>query len=212
MVSTATGPQPESPASGASSGPAAPADPAAAVAPAAPGRGRGRGTWLDLVRTLLVVLAFVALIVLLVPRPGTLPRPGVDVPAAVEGARTQLGFTPAEPGGLPQGWQPTAVETRRGTDGIATFHISYITTDGLYAGVDQAASSTKGWIDANNGGGERLADVTLDGVTWQQFARPDRQYTSLLLERPDRVYLVTTKQGGLEAASTLARALRLPPG
>ncbi|HYY10768.1 MAG TPA: hypothetical protein VE781_07500, partial [Kineosporiaceae bacterium] len=59
--------------------------------------------------------------------------------------------------------------------------------------------------------GDRLADVTLDGVVWQQYARTDRQYTSLLLERPGRVVLVTTKQGGLATASLLARALKVPP-
>ena len=203
-MSTATGPQPETPAP-------APAGTTPGPVPQGVPR-RRRGSWVDLVRTMLVVLAFVALIVLLVPRPGQLPRPAVDVQQAATGLDSQLGFAPLVPQGLPAGWQANSAETRSSTDGVTSFHIGYLTPEGLYAGVDQAASAfPRHWLDVNNAGGDRLADVTLDGVVWQQYARTDRQYTSLLLERPGRVVLVTTKQGGLATASLLARALKVPP-
>ncbi|MGN6219060.1 MAG: hypothetical protein ACTHNQ_06120, partial [Microbacterium sp.] len=76
-MSTAAGPQTPPPTPGADE----PASP-----PPGPARRGVRGTWVDLVRTMLVVLAFVALIVLLVPRPGELPRPAVDAPAAATAA------------------------------------------------------------------------------------------------------------------------------
>jgi hypothetical protein len=194
-VSTATGPQP----------------PGAPEQSQQPPPRRGRGTWGDMLRTMLVVLAFVVLIVLLVPRPGQLPRPQVDVASAVSGAESQLGFRPIVPAGLPAGWTPNAAETRNGTDGVTAFHIGYITTDGLYAGVDQAASVTKEWLNANDAAGKPVGEVTIDGVTWQQLYSEEQQYTSLLLQRSRQVILVTTKQGGVETASVLARALRLAP-
>ena len=199
-VSTATGPQ----------SPPPPPPFEAPERPAAPGR-RVRGTWVDIVRTMIVVLAFVALIVLLVPRPGQLPRPTVDVASAASGVEGQLGFAPIVPAGLPAGWTPTEAKERDTADGVSSFRIGYITPDGLYAGVDQAASVTKAWLKANQAGGSPVGQVTIDGVVWQQLYQQDSQYTGLLLQRPNQVILVTTKQGGVRTATVLARALRVPP-
>jgi hypothetical protein len=192
-VSTATGPQPGAPEQ--------------SPQPQPPAR-RGRGTWGDMLRTMLVVLAFVLLIVLLVPRPGQLPRRQVDIASAVSGAESQIGFRPIVPAGLPAGWTPNAAETRNGA-GVTAFHSGYLTADGLYAGVDEAASTTREWLDANTAAGKPVGEVTIDGVTWQQLYSEEQQYTSLLLQRPRQVILVTTKQGGVATASVLARALRL---
>jgi hypothetical protein len=123
---------------------------------------------------------------------------------------SQIGFRPVVPAGLPAGWTPNAAEARSTKDGVKAFHIGYITDKGLYAGVDQAASVTKEWLNANDAAGTVVGDVTIDGVTWQQIYQEDTEYTSLLLQRPGRVILVTTRQGGVETASVLARALRLP--
>jgi Protein of unknown function (DUF4245) len=196
-VSTATGPQPPP---GAAEQPQQPQQPA-------PPR-RGRGTWVDMLRTMLVVLAFVVLIVLLVPRPGQLPLPQVDVGSAASGAQSEIGFRPILPAGLPTGWTPNAAEIRE-AGGVRTFHIGYITDKGLYAGVDQASSITTEWLNANDADGTVAGEVKIDGVTWQQLYRDDQEYTSLLLKRTGQVILVTTKQGGVETASVLARALRL---
>ena len=193
-VSTATGPQPP---------------PGAAEQPQQqPPARSGRGTWVDMVRTMLVVLAFVVLIVLLVPRPGQLPRPQVDVGTAVAGVESQLGFRPIVPAGLPSGWTPNAAAVRD-AGGVKAFHIGYITDKGQYAGVDQATSITTEWLNANDAGGTAVGEVKIDGVTWQQLYQQDQEYTSLLLRRSGQVVLVTTRQGGLETASVLVRALRL---
>ena len=198
-VSTATGPQPP---------PGAAEQPQQPQQQPTPARSR-RGTWVDMLRTMLVVLAFVVLIVLLVPRPGQLPRPQVDVGSAVSGVESQVGFRPIVPSGLPAGWTPNAAEVRS-ANRVSSFHVGYLTDKGLYAGVDQAAAITSEWLNANDAGGTAVGEVRVDGVTWQQLYREDQEYTSLLLKRPGQVVLVTTKQGGVDTASVLARALRLP--
>ena len=64
------------------------------------------------------------------------------------------------PAGLPAGWTPNAAEVRTGTDGVKDFHIGYLTADGLYAGVDQAPSITKDWLDANDAGGTPVGEAS----------------------------------------------------
>ncbi len=209
-MSTATGPQTPPPAPEPAPQPLPGGAPAGHGGPVGtPARRRG-GTWVDLVRSMLVVLAFVALIVLLVPRPGPLPRPQVDLAGAAAAAPAQLGFTPVLPADLPPTWQAVSGGARTGVDSVQAFHISYTIDEGpVYAGLDEARSITDRWIEVNTAGGEAVGDVTIDGVTWQQFFDSEEQYTSLLLRRPDRTFLVTTKNGGTEVATALARSLRL---
>jgi hypothetical protein len=176
---------------------------------AVPARRGTRGTVGDMLRTMLVVLAVVVGIVLLVPRPGQIARPAVNVAGAARGAEPALGFPPSVPQGLPAGWVPTSAETRNGTDGVRTWHIGYVTPSGLYAGVEQAAKVTDQWVAVNDAGGTPVASVPIDGVVWQQLEKPERDSTTLLLRTPGRVTLVTSKGGGLAEATVLARSLRI---
>ncbi len=160
----------------------------------------------DMLRSLLVILAIVAVIVLLVPRPSSVPQQDVDVAAAAAGAEPVLGFRPAVPQ-VPQGWTPTSAEPRRGGDGIMTWHVGYLTPTGRYAGVEQAERSTFGWQNALTSGGEPVGTVTVAGRSWEHLYREDRDVTSLILRLPGRVTLVTSKQGGVPDASALAAAV-----
>jgi hypothetical protein len=179
-------------------------------APAPGGRKGVRGTAFDMIRTLVVVLAVVAVIYLLVPRPGRIPPAPVDVPGQAQVAAPDLGFSPLVPKGLPAGWTPTAAERRTGQDGAKVFHIGYVTDKQYYAGVEQATSVSDAWLNINDAGGKPVGTVTIDGVAWQQLEKPERTYTSLLVRRPGQVVLVTSKGGGLADATTLARALHVP--
>jgi Protein of unknown function (DUF4245) len=206
-VSTTTGPQspPPVPDAGAPGGPD----------PAPPPRGRGtRGTVTDMVRTMLVILAVVTVIYFLVPRPNQIVQPAADVGGAAAAAVSELGFAPLVPQGLPADWVPTEAAVRDAADGIKEFHIGYRVgtdvKDNAYAGVEQATRSTARWLEINDAGGTKVGDVTIDGVTWEQRYKPERAYTSLLLQRPNQVILVTSKNGGLAQAEVLARALHVP--
>jgi hypothetical protein len=167
-----------------------------------------------MLRTMLVILAVVALVYFLVPRPNRVVQPAADVGGAAAAATSQLGFTPLIPQGLPADWVPTEAGVRNAADGIKEFHIGYRVgtdvSDNAYAGVEQATRLTARWLEINDAGGTRLADVTVDGTVWEQRYKPARSYTSLLLKRPEQVILITSKNGGLAQAEVLARALHLP--
>jgi hypothetical protein len=206
-VSTTTGPEspPPPPDAGSSAAQERPAGPA-------PRRGT-HGTVADMVRTMFVVLAVVVVVYFLVPRPDQVVQPAADVGGAAATAVSQLGFAPLVPQGLPADWVPTEAAVRNATDGIKEFHIGYRVGTGVkdnaYAGVEQATRLTDHWLQSNDAGGARAADVTLDGTTWEQYYKPERAYTSLLLRRPNQVILVTSKNGGLAQAEVLARALHI---
>jgi Protein of unknown function (DUF4245) len=198
-VSTTTGP---------SSPPPAPDPPPEPETPPAPARGT-RGSVADMIRTMLVVLAVVAVIWALVPRPSRIVQPGADVAGAAAAASQQLGFTPLIPQGLPSDWVATEAAVRNGADGIKDFHIGYTSPQGQ-AGVEQATRLTSYWLKINDSGGTPTGTVLIDGLHWQRIDKTERQQTSLLLQRPNQVILVTSKNGGLAQATLLVRALHVP--
>jgi hypothetical protein len=210
-VSTTTGP--ESSPSGEPPAPEAASSGHQEPAAARPARRGTRGTVGDMVRTLLVILAVVAVVYFLVPRPSGIVQPSADVGGAVAAANSQLGFSPLIPQGLPADWVPTEAAVRKAADGIEEFHLGYRVgtdvNDNAYAGVEQATRLTARWLEGN-GAGAKVADVTVDGNTWQQLSRSEPGSTSLLLRRPNQVILVTSRNGGLAQAEVLARALHVP--
>jgi uncharacterized protein DUF4245 len=162
-----------------------------------------------MLRTMLVVLGVVAVIWALVPRPNRVVQPGADVVGAAAAATQELGFVPLVPQGLPADWVPTEAAVRNAADGIEDFHVGYTSSQGQ-AGVEQATRLTSGWLEINDAGGAWVGRVVIDGVSWEQRYRAGRKYTSLLLQRPNQVILVTSKDGGLAQATVLARALHVP--
>jgi hypothetical protein len=209
-VSATTGPQPSGEPPAPESGSPERQEPAAA----APGRRGTRGTVGDMIRTLVVILAAVAVVYFLVPRPSGIVQPAADVGGAAAAANSQLGFSPLIPQGLPADWVPTEAAVRNGADGIKEFHLGYRVgtdvDDNAAAAVEQTTRLTERWLEGHDAGGAKVADVTIDGNTWQQLDQPQRGATSLLLRRPNQVILVTSKNGGRAQAEVLARALHVP--
>ena len=162
-----------------------------------------------MLRTMLVVLAVVAVIWALVPRPNRVVQPGADVVNAAAAATQELGFTPLVPQGLPADWVATEAAVRTGADGVKEFHLGYTSPQGQ-AGVEQATRLTPGWLEINDAGGRPVGRVVIDGLSWEQRYQPVRNYTSLLLQRPNQVILVTSAGGGLTQATVLVRALHVP--
>ncbi|MDQ1287739.1 MAG: hypothetical protein QG622_1304 [Actinomycetota bacterium] len=161
----------------------------------------------DLVLSLLVIIGMVAVIVALVPFPNSVPRQAVDVAAAARGSTGRLGFAPAVPGSLPSGWTATNVGVRRSADGITTWHIGYLTPDGHYASIEQAAEVTPRWLEIMDSGAVPVGTETVDGTTWERRYKDVRDVVALLHRGKDRTTLVTSKNGGTANAVTLARGI-----
>lgn len=163
-----------------------------------------------MVRSLAVIIAVVAALVLIVPRPNEVVQP-VDVQAAAAGARAGLPFEPAVPSGLPTGWAPRTAKLQRGTDGVQMWLLSYATPKGTFAGVRQGANPTDTWEDRQVTDGGETGTRRVADQDWVVRSRLDRGITSWVLRRPGVTTIVTgtADEADLER---LARSLSLPPG
>ncbi len=164
-----------------------------------------RTTVADMLRTMLVMIAAVGLLVLLVPRPTSVPRPSVDLASAAAGAEAALGFAPATP--VPQGWTVTSARVRRDTGDLPSWTINYLTEEGRSVGLVQAAGWDARWQSSLTHGGEPTGEVRVGGRTWASFDKPERKITSLLSRADDGSTLVLAKGGGLADARRLAELL-----
>jgi hypothetical protein len=161
--------------------------------------------------TLGVLGGFVAVIFFLVPQPSALRQPTPDVGAIARDAGPVLGFAPAVPAGLDEGWSPTSAEVQDGVDGTPTWRVNYVTPSQSWASVIQGAEATKKWENVQIiDGGERGA-VVLDGRTWVVRAREDRGLTAYVLRDPAITTMVAGRASRTELEA-LIRATPLPPG
>ena len=163
-----------------------------------------------MVRSLVVILGIVVVVVLLVPRPNEVRQPEVDVGSAARGARSALGFEPSVPGGLPEGWSATSAGARRGTDGVTTWRMNYVTPAQRFAAVSQAAGPTRAWEDRQVTDGREQGRVQVAGRSWVVRSRTDRGITSWVLRGAD-VTTVVTGTARRDELSRLAESLRPLP-
>jgi hypothetical protein len=174
----------------------------------APAGGRSRKSAADMVRTMVVIIGFVSVIVLLVPRPNEVTQPAVDPAAAAAGARTALPFTPAVPTGLPGGWVARTAKTQVGTDDVTMWLLQYRTPAGDYAAVRQAADPTADWEARQVTDGREDGTVRIGSRDWVVRSRTDRGITSWVL-REGRLTTIVTGTASVEDLTTLAT--KLPP-
>jgi hypothetical protein len=163
-----------------------------------------------MLRSLLVVGAFVVLLVVIVPRPSAVNQPPIDVTGTAQGAATEAGFPIDQPVGLPDEWKATAAYLLNATDGISTWHVGYETADAQYAALEQAANVTFDWTSVSTGGGTPAGTQDVDGVTWTRLMHDNRLQRTLLLKQGDVTTLVTGT-ASWDDLGTLAASLRAVP-
>ncbi len=160
-----------------------------------------------MVRSLLVILAVIGVLLLIVPRPNKLSTESVDVVQAAASAHGQLGFEPAVPKALPDGWTAVAASVQQATGRIPTWHLSYLTPSGRYAGIQQAAHPTQAWENHQvTDGSSRQGEHQAAGRTWLVRSRTDRGITSWVLREPEQT-IVLTGTAGEQELDQLASAL-----
>lgn len=196
------------------------ATPVQPPAPDAPGeqvvvRRRGRGTVADLLRSLLVILAIVGLLVLIVPRPKSIPdQKRVDVGVAAAQATRTLGFPVSVPQGLPESWLPRQAEVREGQGkGVSTWRLTYLTPAEHWASVVQAGEYAVPWENREVSYGKATGTRDIDGVSWTVRNLPERSYLTLVHRAPgDRVTTIVTCACDDAELVTLVRSLEPAPG
>jgi Protein of unknown function (DUF4245) len=155
-------------------------------------RRRGMGSSADMLRSMLVIVAVVGVLLLIVPRPNKVPTRSLDVAAAASAAQAQVGLVPSVPKGLPEGWTAVAADVQQATDDTPTWHLSYLTPDGTYAGVQEAAHPSAAWEARQvTDGGTNQGEHQAAGHTWIVRSRTDRGITSWVLRTPERTTIVT---------------------
>jgi hypothetical protein len=154
-----------------------------------------------MVRSMAVIVGIAALLVFLVPRPNRVPERPIDLGSAVSTAQTQLGFRPAAPADLPDGWLLRAADVRGDVEGIPTWHLVYVTPSGRYAGLDQAKGPTPEWVDRKVGDAPKTGRRRISGVDWVDRSRPDESAAGYVLTRGG----VTTVLSGTATLAELER-------
>ncbi len=169
---------------------------------------RMRQTVGDMVRSMAVVLALVALIMLVSWRPQPEAVRVVDVAPVAMLAGSQATFPVQAPAGLPSGWRPTSARWEptemSGSDPV--LHIGYVTPSDQYAQVSQSVNGTAGYVDEQTDGGLPQGQSSIAGTTWERREGTDRR--SLVLAADG---VVTVVSGGASWAELEALAGSLAP-
>ena len=158
---------------------------------------RMRQTVGDMVRSLAVVLGFVAIILIITLRPHPDPIKQVEVAPVLAVARAQAGFPVLIAGAGTSDYVPTSVrwEPTEATKPDPVWHIGYVTPDEEYVEISESASASERFIPEQTGKGLPLDPVVIDGVAWQRFESEQRR--SLVRVEPK---LTTVVAGTLDWA------------
>jgi hypothetical protein len=149
-------------------------------------------------RSLLVVLAVVAVIVLFAWRPQPEAIRVVDVEPFVSVVSAQADFPATR---LPEsltGYRPTSVrwEPTPDSGGLPVWFVGYVTPSDRYLQISQSRAAGPDFLREQTAGGTQTGTVDIDGTTWQRYETPDRR--SLVLASAG-----TTVVSGTETWETL---------
>ncbi len=149
------------------------------------------GSAANMVRSLVVIVALMAVVILIVPRVNRITQPPVDVAGSADTIASQSGWPIEIPVGLPDGWRATSVRYERSTDGVMTWHVGYETPDNQYVAIEQAKDPTTGWVTAEVNRAAQKGTVEAGGRTWTTYVR-DLKVQNSLVNRPSSKGELTT--------------------
>ena len=155
------------------------------------GRPRGFETVGDMLRSLGVVGAFVAVIVLITLRQTPDQDRSVDPAPVVAAVEQTAPFEAFVPPATPEGWRPTSARiTAPGEDPFA-WYVGYITPDGRFVAVTETDGSREVFLGSVGAAGEPDGVTQVDGTEWERLADADGERRSLVTEDDDVVRVVT---------------------
>jgi len=159
----------------------------------------------DMIRSMVVVLAVVAAILIVTWRPKPDPVRTVDITQALVTARSSADFAVEVPT-LPDlratsvRWEPT-----EGSDGSLVWHLGYVTPSDEYLQVAQSRAAGDAFLSEQTAGGEPGEDVTIAGERWQVFTATER---TSVVRMDDGVTTIVSGTDLLDQVMTVAGTLR----
>lgn len=153
------------------------------------------GSTPNMVRSLVVIGALMALIWFMTPRVNTLGGPVVDVHGTALGVVEQSGWPISEAVDLPEDWKTTSARYVKGTDGLMTWHAGYQAPSGNYVAVEQTRDATRGWVEAQTNRARRIGELQAAGTTWVKYERGGKVQNSLVDRRTGAGELTTLLTG-----------------
>ena len=163
----------------------------------------------DMVRSMLVVLAFVVVLLLVTWRPQPEAVKAID-PTQVEYlASRQAAFPVQFPVGLAQGWRPTSArwEATAKSASEPVLHIGYVTPADAYALVSQSSNSSQEYLAEQTDNGVAVGTQAVGEVTWQRWEHGDRHS---LVRIEARTTTIVSGTAGLAELISLAASLKAP--
>jgi hypothetical protein len=138
------------------------------------GRRRGAQTLGDMARSMGVVLAVVAVVVLITIRTRGQQIRLVDVSGTYAQAKIgALPFPLVRPVGLSDRWRATSVyydpPARTGVPGVTLWHVGYVTPADQYAGMEQTNGLAADALAAAVTAPQPAGASTVGGASWQRF-------------------------------------------
>ena len=171
------------------------------TAPPAKKKKRGRETAADMVRSLGIVLLVIVPVWFFAQPPDSdkAELREVDPSRSISEFAAEVPAAPV-PGALPDGWRATS-----SSYGEGTLRVGWVTPAGQYAEYAASTGPQEEFLELVAGEEvERLAPVTVDGVTWEQYEDPDGS-RSLTRSYGSATVVVGTKRATAELAELEVR-------
>lgn len=161
------------------------ARPSGGPASAGPPRAQGavsayaQGSVANMLRSLLVIGAIMAVLVLMFPRV-TPEAPDIDVLETAQQVEGSTGWQVSAPRDLPEGWVPTRAQYLRSTDGLMSWQAAYQTPEGDFVALQETVDATDEWVTRQVNRSPRVGRVEVAGVEWDQYNRDGKVQRSLV--------------------------------
>jgi hypothetical protein len=132
-------------------------------------RHRAKQTFRNLLYSLIVTVATVAVIVAIVPRSNTTILPDVDYAATAAEAQGGFPETLVVPD-LPTAWTSNDAEIRpAGRDGVAVWYIGLITPSNRYVGISQGIDANPTWLVETLQSAPEVSSEEIGGLEWTLY-------------------------------------------
>lgn len=149
---------------------------------------RASQTTRNLVAALLASLGIVAVLILVVVRSDAPVREPIDYAAVGENARGSFPSELVVPE-LSSEWEANRAVVSRGSDGVATWEIGFVTPEGDYIQYTQAAEANATWLAQETAGARATGEATVGDAEWTVHDRREERDTG------NAAYLMTSEIG-----------------